>query len=91
MSRTKFSFSITLTEEQGFHFARLLRGDDEVLEPVTQPEMALFFAKCVRSALSFEVDEPIKEIGDAVLEDIDRGGWSLIGQPPSTKTIKRRH
>jgi hypothetical protein len=86
-------FSINLNDEQSQHFAQLIRGE-EPQEPVTQTEMTQFFATCVRSALSLDPDYhggDLQEIGDAVLEDINRGGWSLIGQPPSTKTIKRRH
>lgn len=84
--RTPFKFNITLNQEQLAHFQGLL-GTESV---PTQNDMALFFAKCVRSALSFEVDEPIEDIGDAVIEDINRGGWSMVGQPPSSHEITRQ-
>jgi len=93
MSRTKFNFSITLNDEQSQHFAQLIRGE-EPQEPVTQTELTQFFATCVRSALSLDPDMhggDLKEIGGAILSDINEGGWSLVGQEPGTHTIKRKH
>lgn len=88
-------FSFTFNDEQSQHFAQLIRGTgEEPQEPVTQAEITQFLATCFRSALSLDPDMhggDLQEIGDAVLEDINRGGWSLVGQPPSNKTIKRRH
>ena len=70
-------FNINLNDEQSDYFARLLRDDDDIQEPVTAAEMSQFFGKCIRSALSLDLDG-VDNIGDAVVEDINRGGWSMV-------------
>ena len=75
-------FNITLNNKQSQHMAALLRGEDPQ-EPVTSTEMSQFFAACVRSALSLTPGDH-DDVADHVVKDLNRGGWSMVGQPEST-------
>ena len=79
----KTNVAITLTDEQRSHLANLFDGK-ESKRLATRQEVTRLVLDCIDCALQFGIEDlPSGErIGNTIIEDINRGGWTLIGEPP---------
>lgn len=84
----KTNVAITLTDEQRSHLANLLDGKPSK-RLATRAEVNALVNAFVQALEELNIDDVDPGPGDraelvtgAVIEDINRGGWTLIGEPP---------
>lgn len=86
----KTNAPIELTDDQRSHLANLIDGK-QTKRKATRGEICALVAACIDKAMDCSVGadrraEPehrIEHVAASVIDDINRGAWSMVGQPAS--------
>lgn len=80
----KTNVPIELDDDQRSHLADLIDGKHSK-RLATRREIGLIVRDCIDCALQLTPgDVPAGErLGAAITDDINRGGWSMVDQPPT--------
>lgn len=80
----KTNVPIDLDDDQRSHIADLIDGKHSK-RLATRREIGLLLRDCIDCALQLSPgDVPAGErLGAAIMDDINRGAWSMVGQPPA--------
>ena len=80
----KTNVPIDLSDDQRSHLADLFDGKHSK-RLATRREISLLMRDCIDCALQLTPGDvpPGVRLGAAITDDINRGGWSMVDQPPS--------
>ena len=82
--RMKTNVKIELTDDERNRFAVLFDGKQSKRK-VTRAELVDFVDACIDAALDAhpQPDRDLPSVAGDVISDINAGGWTFIGQPPT--------
>lgn len=76
----RMNFAFNVDDDQRMHMDNIFHQRN-TKHLATRKEIGLYIGRCLRGLLDLNVADVEGDAAETVIADIDRGGWSFIGEP----------